>query len=83
MTGNNLSESATKNSTTIECSLFVISYYLLFAIRYLELHAQIIRITNSEYLITTSFFGKYFEFYKPFVNFIFISLDTIFYFRSE
>ena len=29
---------------------------------------------NSEYSITTSFFGKYFEFYKPFVNFISISL---------
>ena len=32
----------------------------------------------SEYMITTLLFEKYFEFYKPFVNFIFTSLDTIF-----
>ena len=47
MTGSKFSEIATKNSTTIECMLFVISYYMLFVylvfgIRYLVLHAQII-----------------------------------------
>ena len=49
MTDSNLSEITTKHSTTIQRSLFVISYYLLsairylvlFAIRYLVLHAQI------------------------------------------
>ena len=39
-------------------------------------------LTNSEYSITTSFVGKYFKFYKPFDNFIFISFGTIFYCRS-
>ena len=53
--------------------LFVIWSYLLFVISYFKL-----KLYDSEYLITTSFFGKYFEFYKPFVNFIFIGLDTIF-----
>ena len=67
-----------KNSIAIECSLFVISYCLLFLIRYLVLQAQIIWITNSEYSITTSFFRKFFKFYEPFANFSFISLDAIY-----
>ena len=37
---------------------------------------------NSEYSTTTSFFEKYFEFYKAFLNLTFINLYKIFYFRS-
>ena len=43
--------------------------------RYLVLNAQIIWIMKSEYSITTPFFWKYFEFYKPIITFIFIGLD--------
>ena len=48
MTGSNLSEIVTKNSITIGCSLFVISYYLLFVIRDLVLFA--IRYTLQIFL---------------------------------
>ena len=34
--------------------------------------------TNSKYSITTLGLGNNYAFYKPFVNFIFIGLDTIF-----
>ena len=69
---------------------FTIRNFILFALRY-SLFGFICcslfsipcsNYTNREYSITMSFFGKYFEFYKPIVNFIFIGLDTIFYFRS-
>ena len=48
--------------------IYAIRNFELFALRYLLLHAQIIRIMNSEYSITTSFFGQYFVFSKPFVT---------------
>ena len=44
---------------------------LLFVIRNLILFAQITWITNSEYSITTSFFGKCFNFFNVIVNVIF------------
>ena len=90
MTGSKLSEIVTKNLITIGFSLFVISYYLLYIVRYLVVIAiryalfgiKCSNYMNSKYSITTTFFWKYFEFYKPFINFIFISLDTIFYCQS-
>ena len=65
-----------KNSSSLICNfrLFDLICYLLFGI-------TCSNHLNSKYLISTSFFGKYFKFFKPFINFIFIGLDTIFYFR--
>ena len=62
-------------------SIFGIICYSL-CVRYLVLHAQIIRITNNKYSITTAFLKKYFEFHKPFANFIFIRPGTMFYSQS-
>ena len=53
MIGNNLLEIVTKNSSSIECLLFVISEYLLFVIRYLELFAiryLLFGVTCSNYV---------------------------------
>ena len=52
-TGSNLSENAIKLSITIECLLFVILYFLLFANRYLVLFAilyMLFGIKSSNYM---------------------------------
>ena len=55
--------------------LFVIWFSLLFAIGYLVLHAQIIRITNSEYSITTHFLENISNFWKHSLT-LFLSVLT-------
>ena len=65
--------------------MFAIRYFVLFALRYSVLfanHYSLFGIAssnymNNEYSIALSFFGKYFEFCKPFVNFIVVSFDNI------